>query len=154
MPPQMLFLSPSRPWRGLPQRHLPAPPGADLTPAVRPLSASWPLWKALEVREMGNMILLQLFILAVILVSFGQLYLIGRYLLWPRIRRVTHCPWCWRDAGIERDFPAPWSSTICSYHSRQIRAQASARHHLIRHLPPTPATKPAAVVLQAEEVQV
>ena len=99
---------------------------------------------------MGNMILLQLFILTVILVSLGQVSLIARYLLWPRIHRVTHCPWCWKDAGIANDFPPPWSSTICPYHDRQIRAQARAR----RHLPAAPATKPAAVVLQAEEVQV
>jgi hypothetical protein len=102
---------------------------------------------------MGNMILLQLFIWVVILVSVGPLYLIARYLLWPRICRVTHCPWCWRDAGIEHDFPAPWTSTICTYHDRQLRAQARAGR-LTRHLPAAPVTKPAAVVLQAEEVQV
>ena len=96
------------------------------------------------------MILLQLFILTVILVSRGQVSLIARYLLWPRIHRITHCPWCWKDAGIANDFPPPWSSTICPYHDRQIRAQARAH----RHLPAAPATKPAAVVLQAEEVQV
>ncbi len=102
---------------------------------------------------MGTMTLLQPFILAVILVSIGQFYLIARYLLWPRVHRVTHCPWCWQDAGIQRDFPAPWSSTICHYHDRQLRAQSRARR-LTRHLPVAPATKPAAVVLQAEEVQV
>src|SRR5258708_39173417 len=99
----MLFLPPGRSERGLPQRHLYPPSAAHLAPAVRPLSAFWPLWKALEDCEMGNMILLRLFIWLVILVSFGQLYLIGRYLLWPRIHRITHCPWCWKDAGIERD---------------------------------------------------
>jgi len=103
---------------------------------------------------MGNMMLLQLFIGLVILVSIGQLYLIARYLLWPRIYRVTRCPWCWRDAGIQRDFPASWSSTICTYHDRQIRAQSRARRHLARQLPAAPATKPAAVVRQAEEVQI
>lgn len=103
---------------------------------------------------MGNMILLQLFIWLVILVSLGQVYLIARYLFWPRIYRVTRCPWCWRDAGIQRDFPAPWSSTICHYHDRQIRAQSSVRRHLARQLPDATPTKPAAVVLQAEEVQV
>ncbi len=101
---------------------------------------------------MGTMTLLQLFIWCVILVSIGQLFLIARY-LWPRIHRVTHCPWCWKDAGIANDFPPPWSSTICPYHDRQIRAQASARH-LSRHLPAAPATKPSAVVRQAEEVQI
>ncbi len=103
---------------------------------------------------MGNMMLLQLFIGLVILVSIGQLYLIARYLLWPRIYRVTRCPWCWRDAGIQCDFPAPWSSTICHYHDRQIRAQSRARRHPARQLPAATPTKPAAVVLQAEEVQV
>ncbi len=101
---------------------------------------------------MGNMILLQLFIWLVILVSVGQLSLIARYLLWPRLCRVTHCPWCWKDAGIERDFPAPWSSTICTYHGRQLLAQTRARR-LSRHVP-AEATKPTAVVLQAEEAQV
>jgi hypothetical protein len=103
---------------------------------------------------MGTMTLPRLFILAMILVSVGQAYLLARCLLWPRIRRVTHCPWCWRDAGIQRDFPAPWSSTICHYHDRQIRAQSRVRRHLARQLPAATPTKPAAVVLQAEEVQV
>lgn len=102
---------------------------------------------------MVTMTLLWLFIWAVILVSIGQLYLIAHYLLWPRIRRITHCPWCWKDAGIDRDFPAPWSSTICPYHDRQIRAQSRARR-LTRHLPAAAPTKPAAAVLQAEEVRV
>ncbi len=99
---------------------------------------------------MGTMTLLRLFILAVILVSVGQAYLLARYLLWPRICRVTHCPWCWKEAEIANDFPPPWSSTICPYHDRQIRAQAKARR-LIRHSPAAPATEPAAVVWQAEE---
>lgn len=102
---------------------------------------------------MGTMILLQLFIWAVILVSIGQVYLLARYLLWPRIRRITHCPWCWKDAGIARDFPAPWSSTICPYHDRRVRAQARVRR-LTRHLPAASTTKPATVILQTEEVQV
>lgn len=101
---------------------------------------------------MGNMILLQLFIWSVILVSGGQLYLIARYLLWPRIRRVTHCPWCWRDAGIQHDFPAPWSSTICPYHDRELREQSRARR-LTRQLVAVPA-KAAVAVRPPEEVQV
>ena len=96
---------------------------------------------------------LAILIWSVIFVSLGQLYLIVRYLLWPRIQRVTHCPWCWKDAGIANHFPAPWSSTICPYHDRQIRAQSRARR-LTRHLPAASTTKPTAVVLQAEEVQV
>lgn len=102
---------------------------------------------------MVSITLLQLFIWSVVLVSIGQLYLIARYLLGPRVHRITHCPWCWQDAGIQRDFPAPWSSTICHYHDRQIRAQSSVRRHLARQLPDATPTKPAAVVLQAEEVQ-
>ena len=104
---------------------------------------------------MVNMTLLRFFILAVILVTSGQIYLIARYVLWPRIQRITHCPWCWRDAGIARDFPAPWSSTVCQYHNRLIRAQARASR-LTRQVSSTPITKPAAVVLQpqAEEVPV
>jgi hypothetical protein len=102
---------------------------------------------------MVNTTLLQLFIFAVILVSLGQLYLATRYILWPRLQRVTHCPWCWQDAGIAHDFPAPWSSTICPYHDRQMRTLAGARRRT-RHLPAASTTKPAAVVLQAEEVAV
>ncbi len=98
---------------------------------------------------MVNSTQLQLFILVVIFVSLGQLYLIARYLLWPSLRRFTHCPWCWHDAGIESDFPAPWSSTICSYHQAQVRAR-----RLTRRLLAASTTEPAAVVLQAEEVQV
>jgi hypothetical protein len=98
---------------------------------------------------MGTMTLLQLFIWAVILVSIGQVYLLARYLLWPRIRRITHCPWCWKDAGIARDFPAPWSSTICSYHLALEKARRLARQR-----PSVAATKPTVVVLQTEEVQV
>ena len=103
---------------------------------------------------MVNITLLQLFVLTVMLVSIGQIYLIVRYLLWPRIQRLTHCPWCWKQAGIARDFPAPWTSTICSYHNREIRAQSS-RRRLTSHVPAAP-TKSAAVVLQpqAEEVPV
>jgi hypothetical protein len=70
---------------------------------------------------------LAIFTLSAILVGFGPLYLLTRCLLLPRLRQVTHCPWCWQDAGIAQDFPAPWSSTICPYHHRQIRAQARAR---------------------------
>ncbi len=96
---------------------------------------------------MVNTTLLQLFIFAVILVSIGQLYLIARSILWPRIRRVTHCPWCWRDAGIAHDFPTPWSSTMCSYHRARERARRQTRHS-----PAASTTKPAATMLQAEEV--
>ena len=70
---------------------------------------------------------LAIFTLSAILVGLGQLWLLTRYLLLPRLHQVTHCPWCWQDAGIAQDFPAPWSSTICPYHDRQIRAQARAR---------------------------
>ncbi|MHB8596727.1 MAG: hypothetical protein ACYDER_07950 [Ktedonobacteraceae bacterium] len=67
---------------------------------------------------------------------------------------ITHCPWCWRDAEIMCDFPAPWSSTICAYHRRQVCAQAKTRR-LARHLSTAAATHPVAVGLQAhiEEVQ-
>ena len=103
---------------------------------------------------MVNMHLLGLYILAVILVTMAQGYLIVRYLLWPRIRRITHCPWCWRDAGIGNEFPAPWSSTICLYHKQQIHLQSSKRR-LTRLMPAAP-TKPAIEVVQpqAEEVLV
>ena len=102
---------------------------------------------------MGTVILLQLFIGLVILVSIGQLYLLFRYLFWPRIHRITHCPWCWKEAGIANDFPPPWSSAICHYHDQQIRAQASVRR-LTRHLLAASTPQPTAVVLQSEEVQV
>jgi len=102
---------------------------------------------------MGNMTILQLYIWSVILLSIGQLYLITRYLLWPRIQRIMHCPWCWQQAGIANEFPPPWSSTICPYHDRMMREQLKA-HRLARHLPAVPATKPTVVVQQAEEVQI
>ena len=104
---------------------------------------------------MVNLHLLGLYILAVIVVTTAQGYLIVRYLLWPSIQRITHCPWCWKDAGIARDFPAPWSSTICRYHKRQIRIQSSQRR-LTRPTPAAAPTKPAIEVVQpqAEEVLV
>lgn len=70
---------------------------------------------------------LAIFIWSVIPVSFGLLCLLTRCFLLPRLHQVTHCPWCWRDAGIVQNFPAPWSSTICPYHDQQVRAQARAR---------------------------
>ncbi len=101
---------------------------------------------------MGTMILFQLFIWLTILVSAGQLYLIGRYLLWPCIHRVTHCPWCWKDAGIASDFPPPWSSTICVYHDCQLREQSRIRR-LTKQRVAAP-TRPAVVARPPEEVQV
>jgi hypothetical protein len=95
--------------------------------------------------------LLHLFILAVILVSIGQLFVMVRYLVWPRLHRITHCPWCWRDAGIMNGFPAPWSSTMCSYHAQQIRFQSRTRS-LTRQRSANVHTKPAAM-LYAEEVE-
>ena len=102
---------------------------------------------------MVNMHLIGLYILAVILVTTGQLYLIVRYVLWPRIQCLTHCPWCWKQAGIEHEFPAPWSSTICSYHKQQIRAQSSKRR-LTRPTPVAAPTKPAVEVVQPQGEEV
>ena len=104
---------------------------------------------------MVNMHLIGWYILAVILVTTAQFYLIARYVLWPRLQRITHCPWCWRDARIENEFPAPWTSTICSYHKQQIRAQSS-RRRLTRPTPAAAPTKPAIEVPQpqAEEALV
>ncbi len=85
------------------------------------------------------MTLPQLFIWAVILVTLGQLYLIARYLLWPRIQRITHCPWCWQDAGIGSEYPRPWSSTICPYHDQRVREQSRA-HRLTKQRRAAPAT--------------
>lgn len=100
---------------------------------------------------------LRLFVLTVMLVSAAQIYLIVRYLLWPRIQRIIHCPWCWRDAGIESDFPAPWSSTICSFHHQMMRARKQAKHSRpTRHVSAAAVTKSAmeARQPQAEEVLV
>lgn len=104
---------------------------------------------------MVNLTLLRLFVLAVILVTSGQMYLIIRYVLWPRIQRVTHCSWCWQDAGIMHEYPAPWSSTICHYHDHQMRAQSRRRRHT-RPAPAAATTKLAVegVQPQAEEVLV
>ncbi len=100
---------------------------------------------------------LAIFIWCAIGVSIGQLSHMVRYILWPRFSRITHCPWCWQDAGIMRDFPAPWSSTICAYHHHLVCAQAKA-HRLTRQMSTASTastTKPAAVIrqTQAEEVQ-
>ncbi len=95
---------------------------------------------------------LQLFIWAVLLVSIGQVYLIARYLLWPRIYRVTHCCWCWKDAGIMHEYPAPWSSTICHHHDRQVRARSTARR--LAREQTAAATRKAPTVLQAEAMEV
>lgn len=101
--------------------------------------------------EVGAMTHLQLFIWSVVLVSIGQLYLIARYLLWPRIHGITHCPWCWKEVGIENEYPAPWSSTICHYHDHQMRAQFAVRR--LAKEQAVAATRSAAVVLHIEEVQ-
>ena len=101
---------------------------------------------------MEPVILLPLFILAVILVSIGQLFVMACYLVWPRLRRIIHCPWCWRDAGITNEYPAPWSSTMCPYHARQIRVQ-SRRYHRVRQPSATSKTRPAAALLQMKEVE-
>ena len=95
---------------------------------------------------------LQLLLWIVVFVSAGQLSLIARYLLWPRLSRITHCPWCWKDAGIADRFPEPWTSTICPYHDRLMRAQSAARR--LARGQAVALTKPALPVLQAEEVQV
>lgn len=96
--------------------------------------------------------LLHLFILAVILVSMGQLFVMVRYLVWPRLHRITHCPWCWRDAGIMNGFPALWSSTMCPYHAQQIRLQSRMRS-LTRQRSANIHTKPAAAMFHVEEVE-
>lgn len=105
--------------------------------------------KLLESGEMVNTTLLQLFIFAVLFVSLGQLSLIARSLLWPRIWRIIHCPWCWKDAGIADNFPPPWTSTVCLYHDRQIRAQSAARR--LARQRATAADRPAISVLQGVE---
>lgn len=99
---------------------------------------------------MEPVILLHLFILTVILVSIGQLFVMVRYLVWPPLRRITHCPWCWRDAGITGEFPAPWSSTMCPYHAHQIRLQ-SRRHRVIGKGSSSLSTASAAVLLQVKD---
>lgn len=101
---------------------------------------------------MEPVILLHLFILAVLLVSIGQLFVLVRSLLWPRLHRITHCPWCWRDAGIASEFPAPWSSTMCPYHAHQIRLQ-SRRHHLAREKSAPISSRSADALLLVKEVE-
>lgn len=101
---------------------------------------------------MGNMTLIGLFILAVILVSTAQLCVITRYLLWPRIRRITHCAWCWQQAGIADEFPACWSSTICHYHSRKIVEQSRARQLARQRV--TASTRTAVATRPPEKVRV
>jgi hypothetical protein len=87
---------------------------------------------------------LVIFVWAVIVVSSAQGLWFAWYLLWPRITRIMHCPWCWKQAGIEQEFPAPWTSMLCAYHQRQQRA-ALAACRLARQRATAP-TRPAAVV--------
>lgn len=94
---------------------------------------------------MVTLTLLRLFVWAVVLASSGQLYLIARYILWPQVHRILHCPWCWRDAGIEQDFPAPWSSALCTYHRRQQRAYLAARR-VARQQRSVAPTRPAVAI--------
>ena len=148
----MFFLPPWRRERRLLQRHLYPPPVSHLAPVVRPLSASGPIWEALQIGEVGAMTHLQLFIWSVALVSSGQLSLIARYLLWPRIHRITHCPWCWQEVGIGNEYPAPWSSTICAFHDRQLRTQSAARR-LARQRAATATRKASTVMHHAEGVR-
>ena len=101
---------------------------------------------------MENMTILRLFIWAVILVSIGQCYLIVRYMLWPRIQRITHCAWCWQQAGLAAEFPPSWSSTICHYHSRKMVKQSRARR-LARQYVTTP-TRIAVTERPTEEARV
>jgi len=94
--------------------------------------------------------LLALFIWAVVGVSCLQAAWFAWYLLRPRVRRITHCPWCWKQAGIEDEFPAPWTSMLCTYHLREQRARLSARRQVREHRAAT-TTRPTAVA--AREVQ-
>ena len=104
---------------------------------------------------MVNMTVLRLFILAVILVTSSQMYLITRYVLWPRLQRITHCPWCWQQAGIEGEFPAPWSSTICPYHRKSMLARRqSSKRRLTRPMPAASPTKPAVEMPQPQVEEV
>jgi hypothetical protein len=101
---------------------------------------------------MEDMTLLRLFILAVILVSTAQLCVITRYLLWPRIRRITHCAWCWQQAGIADEFPICWSSTICHYHSRKMIEQSRTRRLARQYV--TTSTRIAVAEQSTEEARI
>ncbi len=52
----------------------------------------------------------------VMLLGMACMVVLIRYVLWPRLRRILHCAWCWQDCGIGGEYPPPWSSTMCFYH--------------------------------------
>lgn len=47
--------------------------------------------------------------------------------IWPGLVRKSHCAWCWKALHLMQWYPRSWSSTICGYHDRQLRAQSAAR---------------------------
>jgi hypothetical protein len=89
-----------------------------------------------------------------ILLWFGALLVaahivvLARCVLWPRLRRILHCAWCWQDCGIGGEYPPPWSSTMCPYHRRLMQEQLAARRHARR---PRDAAEP---MQEREAVQV
>ena len=61
-----------------------------------------------------------------VVVGGGGLLLVLTCGLWPFCSRIVHCPWCWRACRLPH-YPEQWSSTICRYHARCLRAQQAAR---------------------------
>jgi hypothetical protein len=43
------------------------------------------------------------------------------------LHRKTHCIWCWQALHLQRWYPSCWSSCMCCYHYRVIRARRAAR---------------------------
>lgn len=63
-----------------------------------------------------------------LLVIFMALVVVlGGTMIWSSIRKYLYCPWCWERFGIGRWYPRPWSSTVCIYHEKRLRAHIAAR---------------------------
>lgn len=148
---QMLLLPPDSRSRGTVSRHLRSSSVPHFHSLVCSFSASRSVWQDVEVSHMVT--LLQIFIGWVILTNLGQLYLMARYILWPRLRRILCCPWCWQDCGMMAHFPLRWSSSICGYHEEVIRAQQAHRRSLRRQRWAQTQPEADVLILLAGEVQ-
>jgi hypothetical protein len=111
------------------------------------------LMYSLERNEMIDVTLAILFTVLALLSSF-----IARF-VWTTVssrfhlHRLSHCPWCWRALHLMRFYPPHWSSTICSYHARQLIAQSHKRRLLRQEILQVKEAKEANSVITFATVQ-
>ena len=83
--------------------------------------------------QVQHHLLVWLVLVALMILSYNALVL---WYAWPGLvrlfcciadvlKRQFHCVWCWH--ALHLPFPSRWSSSMCPYHHRRIRAQAQAR---------------------------